>query len=71
MVNELLKTIQTGESFIPSQFNERGREDRMRSVSLARKKLALQQHMRNKNPHLSPAEFKRHWLAFCAMQDFI
>ena len=65
---ERLQKIQMAESFIP-QFSERKREDRVRAVALAKVKFDLQKELRAKHPELTDQEFRKHWVAFCAINN--
>ena len=64
---ELLTAVKASESFIPEAYGDKLQADRIRAVSVARKKLAIQQAMRLKFPEMSNAEFKKNWVALNAM----
>lgn len=70
VVMETLRKIQAAESFIP-EFSERMREDRIRAAALAKHKLEVQKTLRAQNPQLTEAEFRKNWVAFCAITQVI
>lgn len=56
------------ENFIP-QFSERMKTHRIKAASLAKLKLQLQNELRAKHPELNDQEFRKHWVALCAINN--